>query len=136
MAEDHVGIFARQCPLHPALGGIAERIERGAAQEFEARQEAERLEDPAAEFALAQMPGHLVAARQQGRRQLTLSSGSPSNCSLQRSGKFAVGIKPGHLILVLVGHQLEQALCKGFGQLLRAGEALASAARTRATSAR
>src|SRR5690242_3737788 len=52
MAEDHGGVFARQRPLHPALGGVAEDVERSTAQALQLREYAERLEDPRTEFAL------------------------------------------------------------------------------------
>src|SRR4051812_19244876 len=75
MTKNHRGIFARQRPLHPALRGISERIERGATQEFEAHQDRERTKNPAAEFMFAQMSRHLVAARQQWRREADLDAG-------------------------------------------------------------
>ena len=117
MAEDHGGVFAGQRALHLALGGVAENIERGAAQSLQLRQQAERLEHPRAELALLQMPGDLVAAGDQRRRQQHLEPGIAVELLLQRLGEFAVGIKPGDFVFVLVGHQLEQALCKGLRQL-------------------
>ena len=70
------------------------------------------------------MPGHLVAARKQRRREQHLQPGIALELFLQRFGEFVVGIKPRDFVFVLVGHQLEQAFCNGFGQLLRAGRSL------------
>ncbi len=70
------------------------------------------------------MPGHLVARRQQRRREADLDAGLAVELFLQHLGKLAVRVKPGDFVLVLVGHQLEQAFCEGFGELMRTGRAL------------
>src|SRR5438105_11582069 len=124
MAEDHRGIFAGQGPLHAPLGRVAERIERRSAQELEPRQEVEGAEDPGTELALAQMPGHLVARSKQRRREANLDARVTVELFLQRLAKLTVRVKPGDLILVFVGHQLEQALGKSLGEVMRTGRAL------------
>jgi hypothetical protein len=79
MTKNRRQIFARQRPLHPALRSISERIERGATQEFEANQDRERSENPAAEFMFAQMSLNLSRRASKGGAKLTLTPDSPSN---------------------------------------------------------
>src|SRR5450631_3252114 len=61
-------VFCYEPAFCPALGGIAERIERRAAQNLEFRQHAERPEQPRPERHLLRLARDLVAPRQQRRR--------------------------------------------------------------------
>src|SRR5262245_8078518 len=63
-------IVADQRPFGLALGGVAERIERGAAQEFQSCQQPEQAEDPRPKSHLARNAGDLVFGREQGRRKV------------------------------------------------------------------
>ncbi|MDB5608099.1 MAG: hypothetical protein JWP25_4999 [Bradyrhizobium sp.] len=69
---DHRKIVLDQLALGLALFGPAERIERAAAQELELCENAERMDHPTAELLLLEMPGRLVALREDRRRQMEL----------------------------------------------------------------
>ena len=71
---EHRLVFADQRALGAAFERAAKRIERGAAQEFQLRQYAERRQQPRPETHLARQAGVLVAARQQRRRQMKLEA--------------------------------------------------------------
>src|SRR5262245_38421503 len=58
-------VIGDQLALGAALLRIAENVERGAAQEFESREHAERRQHPRTELHLARQPRHAVLAREQ-----------------------------------------------------------------------
>src|ERR1700688_829584 len=66
----YILIFCDEPAFCSALGSIAERVERGAAQELEFRQHTEYVEQPRPERHLLRLAGDRVAPRQQWRRQM------------------------------------------------------------------
>src|SRR5690606_34212086 len=72
-ALDGGEVVLHQLPLHASLGGAAERIECGAAQELQLRQPAERGEHPRTVLALDEA-AVLVLLRQQRRRQVEVQA--------------------------------------------------------------
>jgi hypothetical protein len=67
---DHRQIIGDQPSLGSAFRGLAERIERRAAQKLQTRQQPEGVDHPAAILLLLQMARRLVAARQQRRGKM------------------------------------------------------------------
>ena len=63
-------VVANKLPLGLALGGQAERIKRGAAQELELREQAECTEHPWTEAHLARLAGGLVVPGEKRRREM------------------------------------------------------------------
>ena len=102
-------VIVDQLAFGAALRGMAEGIERRAAQEFQFRQQAEQRQQPRAEAHLARQARRLVAAGEQGRREVEFEA---KIVAVEGRGHLflerAVGVEPGHLVFVLVGHQLEQ----------------------------
>src|SRR5262245_9716426 len=67
---EHRFIVADELALGAALLGAAERIEAGAAQELELREQAEGAQHPRAEGHLARLACGGIAPRQQRRREM------------------------------------------------------------------
>src|SRR6185312_5958028 len=114
---EHRLVIGNQLALGAALQGAAERIEWRAAQTLELREQAEHRQYPRPEVHLARQPGRLVAARKQRRRQMKLVAqivAAEFGFDLLLEG--AVGVEPRHLVLVLVGHELEQVTRHRVGQ--------------------
>src|ERR1700690_2725253 len=110
-------VFCYEPAFCPALGGIAERIERRAAQNLEFRQQAGRPEPPRPARHLLRLGGDLVAPRQQRRRQ-----GKREAQIVAVEGGFhplderGVGVKTRHFVFILIGHRLEQIPRDNFRQ--------------------
>ena len=107
--------------LGAALLGAAERIERRAAQALQPREDAERRQHPRPEALLLQLALGVLASRSPaargGRR-----AGSPCPSRLRTAPrrlarKPVSAVQAGDLVLVLVGHQLEQVARHRLGQL-------------------
>ena len=73
---------------------------------------------------LRRCPVTLSRRASSGGARLTLTLESPSNCSFSALRELAVGVEPRDFVLVLVGHQLEQASCERLGEVMRAGASL------------
>src|SRR5262245_43462359 len=102
-------VVAHERALGPPLGRIAERIEGGAAQELEFRQQPEQRENPRTERHLPRLAADLVLAGKQRRRQMHVQAkilAAELGVHLLEEG--VVGVEASDLVFVLVGHQLEQ----------------------------
>src|SRR5260370_34148972 len=99
-------IISHQLALSLALHGIAERIERRAAQELELREQSEHWEDPGAERDLARLARDLVLARQERRGPLSAGAATlpaePDSCLAYAR---VVRVKPPPPLLVPRGQQ-------------------------------
>src|SRR6202043_3700148 len=67
-------VVGDELALGAALGPIAERIERGAAQELEAHEQPEALPQPRPEGDLARLSGAAIAPRQERRGEMELEA--------------------------------------------------------------
>src|SRR3984893_2107512 len=106
---EHALIVAHEPALGPALLRVAEGVQCRSAQEFAARQQPEDRKDPRAEGELFRLSGRLVHWCEQRRREMHVKAQMlAAKLVLHLMHERAVGIEPGHLVLVLVGHQLEQ----------------------------
>src|SRR3954469_1330392 len=103
----HRFVLANQPPLHRALGGVAEHIERRSAQSFELRQYAEGRDHPRAELLLAWQPGVRIATAQQRRRKVERDAILALELLCDALEEAAVDIQPRDLIFVLVSEKLE-----------------------------
>src|SRR5215831_20347709 len=95
---EHRLVVVNQLSLGATLERVAERIERGAPQEFHFCQQPKRRKDPGPEAHLARQAGGLVASRQQRRRQMKfitqlLAIELGPDLSFER----AVGVEPSDL---------------------------------------
>src|SRR5690606_39390999 len=87
---------------------VAEDVEHRATQLPHPGEDAEQLEHPGAEPHLAWAARERIHPGEQGRRQIELDSIVALELALERLLESAAGIKPRHLIFVLVGHELEE----------------------------
>src|SRR5262245_51123833 len=71
---EHRLVFAHEGAFGPALLGIAERIEGGAAEEFEFRQQPEQREDPRPDCHLLRLTGRLVETGEKRRRKMHIKT--------------------------------------------------------------
>src|SRR5690242_19168951 len=67
-------VIGDELALGFALGAVAERIEGGAAQEFQPHQQTEKRKQPGAEADLARHAGARVAAREERRGEMELEA--------------------------------------------------------------
>src|SRR6185369_12116022 len=67
---EHGLVVPHELALGLAFGGVAEQVERRAAQELEPRQYSKHAENPGTEGDLARLAGALVATRQQRRGEM------------------------------------------------------------------
>ena len=82
-----------------------------AAQEAKLREQPEAAHHPRPEILLLQVPGALVAAGEQRRREVELElAPSSANSSRELPLERAVGVEPRHLVFVLDRHQLEERM--------------------------
>ena len=95
---------------------VAENIQRGAAKPAQACQHPEHRKDPAPEFPFLYPPGHRVRPGQERRREMDLEPVVTFKLPPELRLIPPVGIKPGHLVFVLAGHQLERVPCHRLGQ--------------------
>src|SRR5690606_6505424 len=100
-------VFADQGALAAAFGGVAEQVQRSAAQAAQFRQHAERGEHPAAVFPLLQLALG-VLLRQQRRGEVELQLVVALELLREAAPELAAGVQARHFVLVLVGHQLEE----------------------------
>lgn len=96
-----------QRPLLAPLGGPAEGIESRAAQEAKLGEQLESMAHPTAVAALDQMPFG-VAAGEERRREVEGEAHGPIETRAQPIEEASFCVEPRHLVLVLIGHQLEQ----------------------------
>src|SRR6516164_2251358 len=132
---DHRKIVVDQPALGAAFFRAPKRIKGRAAQEFKLRQQAERVDHPAAIFLLLQAAG-FVALCKDRRRQIEFEAVVALEPVRQFSGKAAVGIEPRDFVLVLVGHQLEQVFRNCLGEFGRSRRSRSFRLSTLATAAR
>ena len=115
-------VVGDQLALGAPLGAVAERVEGGAAQEFEPRQQPEHRHHPRPETDLARQRrspcrAAPAAAAQDGTRSAAVAVELGRDLPQER----AVGVEPRDLVLVLVGHQLEQVARDRLGEPAFAG---------------
>src|SRR5215831_9358512 len=109
---DQGAILADQRSLDTADLRVAERIESAAAEPAERDQRAERGLDPPADGDLP-----LEAEGAQDRRMEQVAERHAVRIlRAERSRHIALEVKPRHLVLVLVGHELEQGARHGLGE--------------------
>ena len=104
---DHRLVFADQAPFHPPFGSDAENIERCAPQPLQPCQDLERGHHPGPEFSFLQFAGIQVAGGNQRRRQVEGKLEPVSELAAEPGDEFTFRIKPGDLVFVLVGEELE-----------------------------
>ncbi len=95
---------------------IAERIERRAAQEAELGQHAKHIEHPWPQLALARLASDGVTLGQPGRGEVELQPVVALELRLELLAEFRLAVQPRHLVLVLVGEELEVVAGDGLGQ--------------------
>src|SRR6516164_654211 len=110
-------ILAHERPLDLAFGGVAKRIERGAAKELELRENAEDWEYQRPECHLTGHAGDLVPARQQRRREMDMVAQMfTAEIVVDLPLERGIGVEPSHLVFVLVGHELEKIARNSVGK--------------------
>ena len=116
-------VVGDQSALHLSFGGVGEDVEGGAAQGFEAGEDAEDVHHPGAELPFAQGAGERVAVAEDRRGQVE-GEGEVA-VELVAEGLFepAVGVEPGDLVFVLGGEQLEIRAGDRLGEVGAAGHA-------------
>src|SRR5262249_27577999 len=105
-----------EAALGAALLRVAEHVERRAAQTPHAREDSEGAEYPGAIGALAQLPARRIARGEERRRQMKPQPEVALELLVQVGKKRAVGIEARPLVLVLVGHQLEEIVRGRLGE--------------------
>ncbi len=95
---------------------IAERVQRRATQEAELGQHAEHIEHPRPQLALARLAGNRVTLGQPGRGEVELQLVVALELRLELLAEFRLAVEPRHLVLVLVGQELEVVAGDGLGQ--------------------
>src|SRR5690606_41376610 len=94
-------------PPGPPLAGPPERIQRGAAQDPQRGEQPERLQHPWPVLALDQLSLR-IATGEQRRREMQREPVVALELRFQPFAKARTGVEPRDLVLVLVGHQLEE----------------------------
>lgn len=124
MADDGLDvadILLDQRPFRLALGGAAERIESRAAKPPHPRQHPEDTEDPRSEGDLRRPAGPFVEPPgEQRRRQPDLDLARIVEARRDPGPEGRIGMEPGDLVLVLVGHHLVEHVGDRLGQPHRA----------------
>src|SRR3954469_12118918 len=87
-------VLGDQAPLGATLGGMAERVERGAAQPTQPRESAKRAEHPVAVDFLLEVPGGRIALGQQRRRQMKAQFVGTLELLGNPRREIGLGIKP------------------------------------------
>src|SRR5579883_423357 len=105
---DYRLVFADETALHAALLGAAENVEGGAAQPAHFCKEREGAEDPGAVAALLKLAGVGIARGEEGRRQMEFEGEVAFELLMKLLQERAIGVEPRDLVLVLIGHQLEE----------------------------
>ena len=119
-------VAVNQCALAAALFGVAEHIQRRAAQALEARQQPEGAGYPRAELAFLQL-ALVVAAGQQRRGQVVVDFEVAFEHGLDLFFKSALRVQARHLVLVFVGHQLKESPRHRLAQQVLAAHGLGQA---------
>ena len=127
-------VLGDQPALLAPLRRVAERIERGAAQPLELREHGHGREHPRAVGALAGLAGRGILRGPQRRREVHPQAIVALELARHARREVAVGVEPGHLVLVLVGHQLEEVARHRLGE--RASSPAPGATRPRAPARR
>src|SRR5262249_1896746 len=99
-------IIRDEAPFQPSLDGMAEGIEGGAAKESQTSQKAEGLHNPWA-IALLDRTAVRIPRLEQRRREVEPELDVAPQLAADRRPEMSVCIEPCHLILVLVGEELE-----------------------------
>src|SRR6266850_2702907 len=98
-------VLGDQRALGTPLGGVAERVENGAAQAPQGLQQAKDGQHPGAEAHLARLAGRRILAREKRRRevedQFVVALEHAGDLLLER----AVGVQTRHFVFVLVRQQ-------------------------------
>src|SRR5581483_4761449 len=97
--------------------------EQAAAQETQARERLESSHHPGPVALLLEVSGRCVPPAAAWRRQAALELDRPLETLGDATREGAVRIEPRHLVLVLVGQQLEERAGDGFGERRRAEDA-------------
>ena len=109
---DERAILAGQLTLDPSHGGEAKGIERSAAQPLHPGEHAEHRSEPGAELELV-----LEAERSEQRRVEVIGElDAAGELVRQRAGDVGLEGQARHLVLVLVGHELEEIARDRLGQ--------------------
>src|SRR3546814_9839477 len=109
-------LFRSQLALHLPFFGVAEYSERAAAQAAQLREQFERREHPRPVFLLLQLALG-VALGQQRRGEVEVQLVVAVKLLFELLAEVAVGVQARHLVLVLVGHQLEEVAGDRLGQV-------------------
>ena len=95
---------------------IAERVQRRAAQEAKLGQHAEHIEHPRPQLALARLASDGVTLGQPGRGEVELQPVVALELRLELLAEFRLAVEARHLVLILVGQELEVVAGNGLGQ--------------------
>src|SRR5579864_878821 len=99
---EHRLVVGDQLAFGPPLACAAERIESGAAQDLEPRQNAEQRQQPRTETHLARLAGRRIEPRQKWRREMKFKT---QIVAIKRVSDLAfesaIGVKPCHFVFVL-----------------------------------
>ncbi len=126
-AGDDILVPPDQVALLAPLGRVAERIERGSPEPLEPGERPERHPDPGAEPPLARAAAMIRAGGQERRREVVMHRVIALEFLGQALEEPGLGVQPRDLVLVLVGHQLEQRAGDRLAQGGRAGRRLGGA---------
>ena len=116
-----------QRTLGATFGGVAEYVECRAAQPLQPREQPQRGLDPWPECALLRPSSRVALRRQEGRREVILDREVAVEFEPELVEEAGPHMQPRHLVLVLVGHQLEQRARHGVGQRFAAERGLGAA---------
>ncbi|KAF1853937.1 hypothetical protein Lal_00005148 [Lupinus albus] len=120
----HRLIVGDQLAFLAALGGAAERVEPGAAQALALGEQAQDRQHPRAEALLLRFAAIRFGLAHHRRGHVEGQLPVALEHALDILDEAAVGVEAGHLILVLVGHQLEVGAGDRLGQRGGAGNLL------------
>src|SRR6266513_3524129 len=109
-------VLADPPPLGPALFGVAEYIQRGAAQALQLREDPERGHHPAAELRFARFSRARIGLIENGRGEVEFQLVAAIEHAFDPSRECRVGIESRNLVFVLVRHELEGVAGDGLGE--------------------
>ena len=118
---DGLLVLGDELALQAPLAGVAEQIERRAAQALQGGEDLEQRPHPGAEAHLARLAGERIDAREQRRREVVDDPVVALEHAFQLAREFAVGVQPRHFVLVLVRKQLRVVARYCFGEFGRPG---------------
>src|SRR5260221_2904635 len=104
----HALIVGDELSFRAPFRGVAEDVERRAAQETQPREHPHRREHPRSVLALARLAGHRIGLRPERRREVHLHAVVALELAFDALQEVAVGMKARDLVFVLVRHELEE----------------------------